>query len=280
MFTLLILFSNERIEYLKNSIELFKETNGYECCEKILIVDGKLNHNIDEFLIEEVHRKNKYFCWADSINRGVDLASNDIIFYFDCDRIVPVNYFQEAIKVLKNKNVFVYAEMLYKIKRHMNCFELRKCRENLNLYHNDLSEDFRISDPLFLSRKNPFSGGVGFYKKKYVEMGGFDESFKGWGYPDYDFFMRVTKEDKNLLFPLNLIELHQYHCYEKSQYEVCLHNIWNANKYIKKFNLDEYLLDEIISKINLKFGTNIQKKWIKKSEDIDEFLNKCKYKLI
>jgi hypothetical protein len=276
MFSIIVLFSNDRIEYLRNSIELFKQASEYYEAEKILLVDGKLLHNVDDFKIIEVERKTKYYCWADVINLGVQSSSNEIVFYFDCDRVVQKKYFEICMQILQKESVFVYATDLYQIKRNMNINELKLILTDVEKYKNDLCPDFRISDPFILSRKNPFSGGVGFHKEEFLNAGGFSNEFKGWGYPDYDFFMKVYKKNSKLLRPIPLLELHQFHPYDKHKFEVCLHNIWNANKYIEKYQINEEELEKILFRINLKFGSNIKKNTIANSKDLDDFLYRCK----
>jgi predicted glycosyltransferase involved in capsule biosynthesis len=79
------------------------------------------------------------------------------------------------------------------------------------------------------------SGCVAFTRRTYYDVGGFDPSFVGWGYPDYDFWMRALCYGCQFI-PLKFPELHQYHERDGVPDDVFLAmNLWNGVQYFDKW---------------------------------------------
>jgi len=245
-FSIVILYSHDRKTQLQNSLECLSECKYYNNAEKIIISDGKSNFTNSEWNIFEFLRSKEFYCWADTLNFGVSTAKNKIIIYMDSDRILPKNFFELCFDKIEN-NSFIYPKNLYKIKKHCSFEELKTIRDNFDNYKNLLEADHRHNNPYKqVSGTNPFSGCVCFYRDDFINHGGFDDEFIGWGYPDSDFFMKTTKHGCKFI-SLDINELHQKHDRNVLEYEFELHNIFNLKKYCDKWSIET---NEIIEKCN------------------------------
>lgn len=245
MFSLFILYSPDRLTQLNIGLECWKSVKLFKDCEKILIVDGQTNVNPPGWNVYSLPRKQDHYCWADSINKGISLAKSDIVFYLDCDRIPPVNFFYSGVRILQDKDCFVYPEKLSNLKIESTSPELiRRLSYNPDSFL--LLPEERTTNPLNIGKKTPFSGCVGFNKSTYIKTGGIDPIYKGWGFPDTDILMSATQ--KGMTFEtIPGVEIHQRHSYSVSSTEFTLHNIWNMSLFISKWKLPQDLLYNKIS---------------------------------
>jgi hypothetical protein len=240
MFSLFVLYSPDRLAQLNISLECWKYIKLFKDCEKILIVDGQTNINPPGWNVCSLPRQQDHYCWADSINKGISLAKNDIVFYLDCDRIPPVYFFQSGVRVLQDNDCFVYPEELSNLKTECTSVEvIRRLSHNPDSFL--LLPETRTTNPLNIGKKTPFSGCVGFNKSTYLRTGGVDPIYKGWGFPDTDILMSATL--KGVTFEtIPGMEIHQRHSYSVSPVELTLHNIWNMSLFISKWKLPRDLL--------------------------------------
>lgn len=242
--SLVILYSNDRRQQLERSLALWQDVAGYDDCEKILCVDGIADWRPEHFQVIEIPRRGKHYCWADTLNTGVKAAKHPFVFYFDADRIVSTDFLTRGLDILQVKDGFVFAKKLFSVKLNLDEEDLRMVRD-YPMGHTDLLiGDHRTLDPLDMGRKNPFAGGVGFRRETFLEYGGFDPRFVGWGYPDYDFFMNVHRRAPHAFYPLDAVELHQHHGYSVTKRELELQNLWNCAQYVRKWEITTpYLLN-------------------------------------
>lgn len=246
MFSLVILYSTDRRRQLEQSLTLWQDVRGFSSCEKILCVDGETDWHPPGFRVLSIRRPGPYYCWADALNAGVSEAKHPFVFYFDSDRVVPVEFFELGMAVLEQENAFVFAESLYSLASDATIDELRQLRDDpsVPIYRQRLIEDHRVLDPESLGYKNPLAGGVGFRQLTFLDHGGFDRRFVGWGYPDYDFFMNVYRAKRAKFCPLDVAELHLHHPYQETPQNVMLHNLWNCRQYVEKWQIDTPYLEE------------------------------------
>lgn len=268
MFSFVVLLSGDRESQFRNCEEIWRDCALFNDCEKIVCFDGPQSFTIDGFEVFEIQRSHKYYCWADALNKGVDLASNEIVFYFDSDRIPESNFFVDALEILESRDAFVYARKLYNVLEDCDVKKLRSIVNDISGYSDILSPDYRVDDPTILESKNPFSGGVGFQKSLFKKFGGFDPRYMGWGYPDYDMFMNVFSHDPNLFVPMDKTELHQKHDKLGEQKEFWLHNLFNLRQYMEKYGLSRYGLEE--QRVKLQVPIDV----LYESRDLDDFLSK------
>ena len=212
----------------------------FKGCEKILIVDGQTNINPPGWNVYNLHREKDHYCWADAINKGISLSRNDIIFYLDCDRIPPEEFFKAGVNILQDKDSFVYPEKLSNLKTECTSVDLiRKLSHNPNSFL--LLPEIRTTNPLNIGKKTPFSGCVGFNKNTYIRSGGVDPMYIGWGFPDTDILMSATRKGVDFE-TVPGTEIHQKHSYSIPLVIHTLHNIWNMNLFIAKWKLPQSLL--------------------------------------
>lgn len=235
-----MLYSPDRLEQLNKTIACLKDTEGFGDCEKILCVDGKSNVKLDGFEIIEIPRKKDLYCWADALNTGVKKATREIILYMDSDRIVPTSFLIKVQQII-NRRCFVFLSRMYSLRGNVDLQYIRKLRNDINngsldKHKKNLKADHRTLNPLNIDKKNPMSGCVAFYQDDFLALGGFDASFVGWGYPDYDFFMNLTK-NKYQLTPIKGVEIHQHHTYNIKPDLRHAMNAWNCARYHDKWKL-------------------------------------------
>lgn len=250
-FSLVVLYSEDRRAQLLNSVECWGDCAGYESAQKILCVDGDSDVSIEGWTILKIQRSGDFFCWAESINNGVGLASEEIVFYVDSDRIVPKDWFSRCHSLLSSdKNRFFYPSRLYSLKNHVGVESLRHIRDNVGSNESALVPDHRQDDPTVYGRKNPFSGCVAFGKSAFVDCGGFDRRFVGWGYPDYDFMMKAKTRGFPAI-PIDASELHQKHDYAVDRKAFRMHNLYNLRQYVEKWNLPRDHLDRAADSVGV-----------------------------
>lgn len=266
-FTIVILYSPDRQEQLIKSIECWSDCIGYAEAEKILCLDGQ-GWTPSEFKICNIERTNDFFCWAASLNTGVSAASNEMVLYMDCDRIIPTNFLLQAESMLReNPKSFVYLKNLFNLKRDENVENIKMIRDNVEKFRDVLKPDHRQNNPEIFSRKNAMSGCVAFCKSHFMNLGGFDERFVGWGYPDYDFLMKALKSNSELI-SINASELHQKHQYTADHREFTLHNLYNMNQYVCKWDLNNHIIKQTCKSCDVDF------KELRSSTSLQKFLFK------
>jgi hypothetical protein len=116
----------------------------------------------------------KYFDMSHSRNIAFKVATGEIVNNLDAD-----NYtFNDDIKS-QIKNV----SRGEKIHNHEFCWA-----EYINKIANECQEKV-----LFAKGKQLRHGRIGFFKKEFLELGGYDESLEGYGYDDEDLVHRSSK---------------------------------------------------------------------------------------
>ena len=266
-FSLVVLYSEDRRSQFLNSVECWGDCAGYASAQKILCVDGESDISIEGWTILKIGRAGDFFCWADSINKGVGGASEEIVVYMDSDRIVPTCWFSECCSLLSvDKNRFLYPSRLYSLKSHVGVDALREIRDNVGSNERLLTPDHRQDDPKVYGRKNPFSGCVAFGRSAFFDCGGFDGRFVGWGYPDYDFMMKVKTRGLPVI-PIDASELHQRHEYAIERRMFRMHNLYNLRQYVEKWDLPRDHLERVAESIG------VDRRHLYGSESLRRFLS-------
>ncbi|MGL4865840.1 MAG: glycosyltransferase family 2 protein [Cetobacterium sp.] len=130
-------------EYIENTVKsVLSQT--YKNIEIIAIDDGSIDKTLQKLqkLSAEDKRLKVYTKKNEGVsktrNKGLELSTGDYIYFLDGDDTIEVNFFQDAVKKLKNEDVeFVVAnyqiinEKNQTLKKYDNKDELRIC--NLNL---------------------------------------------------------------------------------------------------------------------------------------------------
>lgn len=234
----------QTIQFLmRNDPEILQTSEIVVVCQNHVEVDySKITKNM------RIHNLNmSYFSKAKMVNKGLEFCSSNVLAMIDGDRILPENYFKNAVKELK-PNEIITTIPLYKLNRPFNNEEIIA-----GVALKDLVEDFR--DPANVpGKKNAFSGNTVMYKDDFLRMGGMDESYSNYSCADLDFTMTVLNKGMKITY-LNLPEYHLYHDVDMKDDEFKLVNCRSVIKFCRKWNrtIPQYFLDMIKDKKHCKY---------------------------
>lgn len=189
MISFVVYFHSSRIENLKQTIRFLKKRENIPNSEFILVCqDNCLEQFNDSTLINlnlDTYYKTK-MC-----NIGVEKSKNNLIALLDSDRILPHGYFTSVIKKIKPRQ-FVSTWKMYK---------LNKKYTDEQIEQNDIEkiEDFKSTTNEVLC-KNLFAGNTVFYKKDYLDSGGMDERFVGYGFADTDMTRNIMLKNYQVIW--------------------------------------------------------------------------------
>lgn len=189
----------------------------------IAIPDG-LNVNVQ--LIKDIHE----LPLAAARNMGITAAKTGNVIFIDVDCIVSPTLFENMLMSLQANNIITayplylpvlpdtgnYGDLNHKAVKH-------PARENIPAGRP--VDHLQFWSLIFAIQKQTFE-----------KIGGFDESFIGYGAEDTDFAMMFHKADVKLIFVFDYI-LHQYH----DKYDPPVNHfdsiIENATRYKQKWNV-------------------------------------------
>lgn len=242
MISIFTIYSPDRKEILEKTIACLEDVIGYKQAQKILIVDGKSNIFPENWEVFEIEKQG-YLHWKMAWSIAVTAMKYDIFWYLESDRIVSNNYLELVLSQFEEKTIY-YPKNLYSLAEDVNIVQLKRLRE-YQKPKNLLIEDQRETIPKMEFKRNPISGNVLMGKKSYLESGGMDEKFYGWGFFDWDYFK--TTYDLGFKFvQIDSIELHQKHAYAANKHNFNNINLCNAFIYANKWN---FPLDKILYEI-------------------------------
>ena len=204
MISFIFYFSSKRLENLKQTLRFLKKRENLSNSEVILVCNDFIN---DKFITFDLPNYRIINLKLDSYNKpkmcniGIKESSNDIVALLDSDRILPNNYFENNAKKLKPKQ-FLSTIKLFKLDKDYSDGDIDS--NNFKYF-----EDYRSKRGTYL-KKNLFSGNTLFFKKDYLDCGGMDESFVGYGFADNDMSMNIISKKYSVVW-LNDIELHLNH---------------------------------------------------------------------
>lgn len=200
------------------------------------------------------------YCKPIQCNFGVKQANYDLVALLDSDRILPINYFYDHGKKLK-RGEFLTTTHLFKLNKDYTDEEIEKC--NFKFVTDIRSQKNEIR------KKNLFSGNTLFHKNDYLDCGGMDESFIGYGYADNDMTRTVEFSGHKSLF-VNYAEIHLSHRRsvnfqgeDVSQFKIL--SMTNLIRYCLKWKIKEEMAEKMIQEIynNIrKFPSNQQKPFL------------------
>jgi predicted glycosyltransferase involved in capsule biosynthesis len=169
-------------------------------------------------------------------NVGVNESKGDILILLDSDRILPENYFLTALSKIKQNSVLSTKEL----------YRLEKDYSDSDIEQNNINKIPEYRSEFFESRKkNMFSGNTVVFKSDYGDIGGYDESFVGYGFADNDICMKCLKHKVEFLWLEEFEEWHLQHNHEMCWEEKMIHRetfkiilATNAWKYLNKWKLE------------------------------------------
>lgn len=218
-------------ECLKKTLEALNHFPGYnrDDYEVVLVDDGSpqpvsrnikgvnRNYHLNYVYLERCEES----CRARTRNYGINTARGEYIVFIDDDIVVQSSYLQELDRC------FRFSENLVVTGTRLNCpshlidaadiKELRKaaCREGdtqvlevRHLIYNTLSYNLGAHKyPWMLT----FTSNLAVPKKLLLEIEGFDENFKKWGYEDVELGYRLFKAGAKFVINSKLEVFHQEH---------------------------------------------------------------------
>jgi predicted glycosyltransferase involved in capsule biosynthesis len=195
------------------------------CQDEVDSVDTPVQHQLINLKLPEFNK-------AVMANKGVMLAQSDKIVLLDGDRLLPANYFTKMISRLPKK-IIATPRYLFKL---ANAATDEQINAGVVYKMPDFRYTSKVNFGYYIQTKGMFSGNTVMYRQDYLDTGGMDESFVGYGYSDTD-FMFTCEQKKYGFFVSDDEELHLWHPngYAKADF-VALNNR-NALKFCKKWNV-------------------------------------------
>lgn len=224
----------DQITRLMIVLKAFNDQITEEEFEVIVIDDG--SSELIEYEINEV-QKNYPFVFerlkensgrSVARNRGVELAKGELLIFCDSDRI-PDNYFVQKhisryIEEKKNHKDFVIVGKIVetflpgfdkKWKDYYDNFDLNKVKKfgrNFNYY--DYIEMIYNSDGNTTSNVpwvSLFTSNFSISKSLFCEIGRFDETFKQWGFENFELGYRLHEKGVTFILERKAINFHIFH---------------------------------------------------------------------
>lgn len=197
-----------------------------EQSEVILLCQDRCGKIKTEF--KETHNFNMNLpemMMSHQLNFGINKSQSEKIVLLDSDRILPQNYFANALQQLQNKTMISCKRMI----------RITKMVSDEDIINNDFPyyEELR-TDNISLTR-NVFSGNVIFNKKDFLEFGGADENYIGYGWEDHDLTESMKSIGVHSIFR-DEIEIHLHHeLFSYGSYDQKKLFIKNGIRYCKKW---------------------------------------------
>lgn len=254
MLTIIFFYCNDRLNLFEKTIKCLENVELFEECEKIICSDGSCSFSKKNYKIIEVNRDKKDYNWSKIWNIAVEKSQHEILWYLDCDRIVPKNYLIDSLNLLSH-DTWIYPKNTFRIKCDIDIEKLLDIQDGKfkNLLCCENRTDYPPNKIICQSAKNPFSGNTLFTKNEYIKYGGLDVSYEGYGYADLDFYMHMHNKGINFNFSRH-DEYHQYHETSNKYLRDFKMTTYNALMFCKKWNLQpNEKIVEMSLKYNIKF---------------------------
>ena len=162
---------------------------------------------------------NDLFCKSIAINEGVKKSNTSNLVIMDNDVLIQKEVFDKALSLIDSffDFVFPFNRMVQQI------YEIQDGVENLNF--DDIHSEIEI-------RLNADGGCIFCKKESFLNIGGYNPTYKGWGGEDNEFVLRLNLSDYKVT-RLNNILYHLYHTKKVSDGS-------NANKLMQSANLSRF----------------------------------------
>jgi glycosyltransferase involved in cell wall biosynthesis len=217
-------------DILNNTLEALNDQIGFEAggYEVIVVDDGSPCDLLA--LVQETPRTYPFrfvrlermtvSCRSRVRNSGAAIAVGDVIVFLDSDMIVAPNYMQEldAYDTLAN-DLFVFSNR-FMLKEPVSIEDIKsrkifqrnyKTLEYLEGRHYD-SQITSFNNMALVQQWMPvYSCSMALPRHRLEQIGGFHESYKGWGVEDWDVAYRCMKLGMRIVSHLGMEALHQYH---------------------------------------------------------------------
>ena len=234
MISFVFYFSSKRLDNLHQTLRFLKNRDNLDEHEVILVCNDEITSNFSIPNYKIINLNLQSYNKPKMCNIGVYEASNRIVALLDSDRILPKNYFKHNSKKLNSKEFISTTNLIKLIKDYSD--------EEIEQNKFEYFEDTKSKKGEIL-KKNLFSGNTLFFKQDYLDCGGMDESFIGYGFADNDMTLNVISKGYRAIW-LKDLEVHLHHNIEflyenkiiNEEVEFKKVSRANLNKFIEKWN--------------------------------------------
>jgi hypothetical protein len=240
-----IIFHSDRIGNLEQMLRLLaareKCAHSSEitlvCQDQVDRVRTDFKHKLLNMNLQEYNRP--IMC-----NQAVKNTNSKIIALLDGDRILPESYFETFAGAIRPGEV-ISCDCLLKLKAEADDEKIRNEKV-------PFKKEFRVgSNGQF--RKNAFSGNTLIHRSDYLDMGGMDERFVGYGFNDNDATVAAIRKG----YKIKIVRGKEIHlCHESPEsfdekagpdVKKCAEMVINGLRFSKKWRirLDSHVLQLI-----------------------------------
>jgi predicted glycosyltransferase involved in capsule biosynthesis len=250
----IFLYHPNRLNNLTQVIRFLKNREK-ELLEEEFIFVCQTNFNLKQFFVNQKNLNLNLKNYHKSLmtNEGVKISKGKYVILLDSDRILPKNYFYNVLNIINEKKI-ITTEKILQLDRHYSDEEIES--KKFTAERDDRSKSIEGR------KKNLFAGNTVLSKATFLDLGGYDETFIGYGFADNDISKKATLSDLEVIW-LDEEEIHLYH--EKNiQWDGKIINqdvfkiitAINGIKYYRKWNLK---LEKKIKDLLYEIENNLEK---------------------
>lgn len=207
------------------SYEIIIPWNDPGCPYRSEALEYIVKHYSKKFSVE-VFENNEPLNRARLRNKAVESSGHDVVALIDADVFIPLEQVRYAIELAKEKRILVkpYFTVGYASKTTSKMWMIDKNRDEISE-----TDFYKFSVPW----KGIHGGAFVINRKDWIDVGGMDENFNGWGGEDNAFNEICAKK----LGPIGLIEGYAFHLYHPRTEKMSKENIDLLLTYTKKDKL-------------------------------------------
>jgi GT2 family glycosyltransferase len=146
--------------------------------------------------IEIVWQDNRDFRAARARNLGLSRVKHEYVIFVDGDCLMPSNFIQQHLKLAQRRKIIAGSRFLINEKETQRLLQKADVKGSLHKFTNYKFKLLALGSLRDLNQKSwetVRSCNFSMYKDDILEIGGFDESYIGWGREDSDLVVRMLK---------------------------------------------------------------------------------------
>lgn len=149
------------------------------------------------------------------LNKAIEICHEDYIIEIDGDIIMHSRFIEDHLS--ESESGYYLAGSRGKINKKLSGRILQSGDYKISLLTNGIKRKlcitrFPLLTPFFYNYKSERGCNISFWRKDILNINGYDECIKGYGYEDTDMFMRLRRSGvKKKFIKFKAIEYHIYH---------------------------------------------------------------------